>query len=76
MYAVDKSDKIFALQMPIKVSRSYFIYYIQWRRQGEKSRVDKRAPKAREHLGGSGGMLPRKNFEILSRWNAISCILG
>ena len=37
---------------------------MQWRRQGEKSRVDKkRAPKAREHLGGPGACSPGKIFK-------------
>ena len=31
-------------------------------------------PMAGSHLGGSGGMPPRKNFENLSPWNAIFCI--
>ena len=39
----------------------------QWRRQGEKSRVDKRAPKAREHLGGvRGHATPGKFWNIKS----------
>ena len=32
-------------------------------------------PKATSFLGGSGGMLPRKFFEINMRWDAIWCIL-
>ena len=33
-----------------------------------------RLPIAGSHLGGCGGMPPRKNFENLSPWNAIFCI--
>ena len=36
----------------------------------------RRTPKAFAILGGSGGMPPRKNFEIESPRNAISSILG
>jgi hypothetical protein len=48
----------------------------QWRSQTFIFGGAKRTPKARDHLGGSEGILPRENFEIWSRSMAISRVSG
>ena len=40
------------------------VVHMQWRSQTFIFGGAKRSPKARDHLGGSGGMHPRENFEI------------
>jgi hypothetical protein len=49
---------------------------LQWRSQTFIFGGAKRTPKARGHVGGSGGILPRENFEIWSPSMAISLVSG
>ena len=46
----------------------FYLGFIVWGRSPEW-------PMASSFLGGSGGMLPRKFFEMKMRWDAIWCIL-
>ena len=51
-----------------KVIQKLYLGFIVWGRSPEW-------PKATKFLGGSGGMPPRKFFEMNMRWGAIWCIL-
>ena len=51
-----------------KVIQKFYLGFIVWGRSPGW-------PKATSFLGGSGGMPPRKCFEMKMRWDAIWCIL-